>query len=53
MHECVVANLFQGGERIRISHFCKKGELVSHRFDDARTLYECFQRGKRESSKCY
>ena len=29
----------------------KGDELVKYRFEDAKTLYECFQRGKRESSK--
>lgn len=38
-----------GGERIRKSHFVKGDEPVSYRFEDARTLYEIFQRGKRES----
>lgn len=41
----------QGGERIRKSHFVKGDEPVSYRFEDARTLHEIFQRGKRESSK--
>ena len=29
----------------------KDDEPVSYRFEDARTLHEIFQRGKRESSK--
>ena len=41
----------QGGERIRKSHFVKGDELVKYRFEDSKTLYELFQRGKRESSE--
>lgn len=37
-----------GGERV--SHFAKDGNLLSYRFEDAKTLYEGFQRGKRESN---
>lgn len=29
----------------------KGDELVKYRFEDAKTLYQCFQRGKRESSE--
>lgn len=41
----------QGGDHVRISHLVKDNELIRYRFDDAKTLYECFQRGKRVSSE--
>jgi long-chain acyl-CoA synthetase len=36
-----------GGERI--SHYCKDGQLLAYRFEDAKTLYESFIRGKNVS----
>ena len=34
-----------------MSRFCVNGELLTHRFEDAKTLYEAFQLGKSFSSK--
>ena len=42
----------QGGERARRSPFQKTDELMHTYYEDAKTLYECFQRGKRASSEC-
>ena len=45
---CVV----QGGERARKSPFQKTDNLMEFFYDDAKTLYQIFQRGKRESGEC-
>ena len=42
----------QGGERARRSPYQKSEEPMRWFFDDAKTLYECFQRGKSVSSEC-
>ena len=36
---------------MRCSRLVKDGQLVTHLFDDARTLYETFQRGKQLSGQ--
>ena len=38
---------------MRVSNFVgTEDKLLEYRFEDAKTLYECFQRGKRVSSEC-
>ena len=39
----------QGG--VRISRYCVNDELISYLYEDTRTLYEVFLRGKRVSSE--
>ena len=34
---------------VRMSYLCKDGELMEYLFEDTRTLYDVFQRGKRIS----
>lgn len=36
---------------MRISHYCINEELMQYRFEDAKTLYEGFLRGKKVSGK--
>ena len=40
---------FKGG--VRISRYCVNEELLAYKFEDAKTLYEAFMRGKRVSGK--
>lgn len=47
--------LLQGPELIRVSRFYKEakdGKFVNYLYSDAKTLYESFRRGSKESSKC-
>ncbi|TRY98501.1 hypothetical protein DNTS_014637 [Danionella cerebrum] len=41
-----------GGELARRGAVLNGGALLSHYYEDAKTMYECFQRGLRESSTC-
>ena len=42
----------QGKEHVRKSALSKSEELTKWHFEDSKTVYECFQRGKRESGEC-
>ena len=42
----------QGEEHIRKSALVKSEELTKWLFEDSKTVYECFQRGKRVSGEC-
>ena len=43
------ASFFQGPERARISKFCPGGKLVATLYDDVKTQYDVFCRGRRIS----